>query len=316
MKNTLTFLFVAIATLLSAQKMTDKHVTVKGSRFAIVPPSADFLPKTMPYTGFENVKDVARFQFMLLDVYGSDYQRMHKAVVDFMQKDKAFISEEEINVSGYAAKHKKVRGRQKKFAGEGVGETAEFIFHEVKFTFENQEIHCYASYLAQDEERLGKSMETALKSLVFQKDKVISPYEQLNFTIDPKVTKLKTHFVIPTMVELNLSGTPDGGDEPSYSASQFDATPENVAALGDGNFIMNERLSSRSIFDKKLELFENKQFKGYEVTAYDKEIEGKRLIYIVVMRSENKIYSIKGEALYDHEAFLAEFRKITDTIVE
>jgi hypothetical protein len=52
------------------------------------------------------------------------------------------------------------------------------------------------------------------------------------------------------------------------------------------------------------------------VTSYDKEIEGKRLIYIVVMKSENKIYSIKGEALYDHEAFLTEFRKITDTIVE
>jgi hypothetical protein len=316
MKNILTFLLVAIATLLSAQQMTDKHVGIKGSRFAIVPPSADFSPKTMPYTGFENVKEFAKFQFLALDVTTTDYQRMSKAVKGFMEKGKTLISEEDIMASGFPAKHTIVRGLQKKVLAEGVGEMAEFIFHEVKFTFENLEIYAYASFLAKDLDRLGKPMETALKSMVYQKDRVISPYEGLNYTLDPKVTKLKTNLVTPVMAELNVSGTPDGGDEPFYTVTQFDATPENVAALGDGNFIMNERLSSRSIYDKKLQLFENKQFKGYEVTSYDKEIEGKRLLYIVVMRSENKIYSIKGEALYDHDAFLAEFRKITDTIVE
>ena len=322
MKNFIFFVFFVLNTsLLFAQSnlLTDRHISIKGTRFAIIPPSADFVIKTSPYTGLENIRNNAKIQIVLLDTNDSDYQRYRNNLTSFMQNGKTKISEEEITMPvNINAIYKIVRGMQKKNIGEGVGEMAEFIVHELSFKIDNEEIYVYASYLAKDDTNLGKQIESALRSFIYQKDKKISVLDRLDFNIDPSATKLKPNNVTPTMIELNVSGTPNGGDEPFYTVTQFDATPDNIAALGDGNFILNERLSSSTVTDKKLQLFENRFFKGYEVTAFDRETleDDRRLIYIVILRNDHKIYSIKGEALYDYEGFLAAFRKITETISE
>ena len=170
--------------------------------------------------------------------------------------------------------------------------------------------------MTKDESTIGKAVDAALKNLIYLKNKKISPLEKLNFSIVNE-TRLKPQLVLPTLLQLSVSGREDGGDEPFYSVNQFEASERNISSLGDGNKLIDRDLSSPRILNKKLQLFENEQFKGYEATAIENEVNGdKRLLYLVVLRGEKNVYRIKGECLYDYDTFLSEFRKLTESIRE
>jgi hypothetical protein len=64
-----------------------------------------------------------------------------------------------------------------------------------------------------------------------------------------------------------------------------------------------------------MHIFENQQFKGTEVTAFENEVNGnRRLLYTAVLRGEMYVYRIRGECLSDYEGYLQEFRKLTESV--
>ncbi len=305
------------AFLAQSQTSTEKHITLKGTRFAFVPPTSDFVPRTTSFLGMEDGKNHARIMIVELDANKGELGSISKAQRALMETGKTPISEDKIEVSGIPANLRKVRGLQKMTNGEGFGEMAEFIINELSFVHRNFNIYIYASYLAKDEATLGKAVDESIKNLIYWKDKQLNPLDKLNFNILTEGSKLKPNLVLPTLLQLNVSGTEDGGDEPTYTINQFEATERNIASLGDGNKLIDQDFSSPIISDKKLRLFENQQFKGYEATGIENEVNGnKRLLYLVVLRGEKNVYRIKGETLFDYESFLADFRKLTDSIRE
>lgn len=311
-------LFVFQFQMLSAQdEMTTNHIALKGTRFAMIPPTADFIGKTSPILGFEDVKHNAKISIVELDVSKGEQNNIQKAQKALMENGKSFVGSDEWMVSGIPVKYRKVRGLQKTTSGEGIGLMAEFFISELSFSYEQFNIYIFSSWLAKDDEMLGKAIDASLRSLVYLKNKRIDPIDKLNFSINIRESRLKTNIIVPTMLQLNLSGADIGDDQPFYTINQFTATPENISAIGDGNSIMNDDLSSPLISDKKMSLFENEHFKGTEVTAFENEVNGnKRLLYTAVLKSDRYIYRIRGECLSDYESYIQEFRKLTESVRE
>lgn len=311
-------LFVFQFQMLSAQdEMTTNHIALKGTRFAMIPPTADFIGKTSPILGFEDVKHNAKISIVELDVSKGEQNNIQKAQKALMENGKSFVGSDEWMVSGIPVKYRKVRGLQKTTSGEGIGLMAEFFISELSFSYEQFNIYIFSSWLAKDDEMLGKAIDASLRSLVYLKNKRIDPIDKLNFSINIRESRLKTNIIVPTMLQLNLSGADTGDDQPFYTINQFTATPENISAIGDGNSIMNDDLSSPLISDKKMSLFENEHFKGTEVTAFENEVNGnKRLLYTAVLKSDRYIYRIRGECLSDYESYIQEFRKLTESVRE
>ncbi len=311
-------LFVFQFQMLSAQdEMTTNHIALKGTRFAMIPPTADFIGKTSPILGFEDVKHNAKISIVELDVSKGEQNNIQKAQKALMENGKSFVGSDEWMVSGIPVKYRKVRGLQKTTSGEGIGLMAEFFISELSFSYEQFNIYIFSSWLAKDDEMLGKAIDASLRSLVYLKNKRIDPIDKLNFSINIRESRLKTNIIVPTMLQLNLSGADTGDDQPFYTINQFTATPENISAIGDGNSIMNYDLSSPLISDKKMSLFENEHFKGTEVTAFENEVNGnKRLLYTAVLKSDRYIYRIRGECLSDYESYIQEFRKLTESVRE
>ncbi|MFZ4544053.1 MAG: hypothetical protein ACOYOA_08400 [Saprospiraceae bacterium] len=303
--------------LIAQNELSSEHINLKGTRFAMIPPTADFIGKTSPVLGFEDSKHNAMISIVELDLSKGEQNSIQKAQKALMENGKSFIGSDEWLVSGIPAKLRKVRGLQRTSAGEGVGQMAEFIISELSFSYEQFNIYIFSSYPAKYDDEIGKKVEESLKSLVYLKNKRIDPLDKLNFTIDVRESRLKPNLVMPTLLQLNLSGADTGDDQPFFTITQFAATPENVSAIGDGNSIMNGDLSSPLISDKHLHLFENVQFKGTEVTAYENEVNGRiRLLYTAVLRGDKYIYRIRGESLFDYEGYIQEFRKLTESVRE
>lgn len=317
MKSLHFFLVILLSShFVFGQTTTDKHVYLKGTRFGLILPTAQFVAKTIPIVGAEDEANHARITFVELDANKGEENSISKARKSLMEKDKVLICEQSFEISGIPVSYRKVKGMQKIQSSEGVGELAEMINSEAYFVYENFHIYIFATYLLKDEETLGKVIENSIKNVVYLKNKTIDPMEKLNFSLDLKESRLKISMLQPTIISMTLSGNEDGIDEPNMTIVQMEATERNINSFGDGNKLIDQDFSSPFFRDKKLRLFENQQFKGYEATAMHVIDDMKKYVFLAVLRGEKHVYRIQGEAYNDYEGYLAEFRKITESIRE
>jgi hypothetical protein len=299
-----------------SQSFSDAHLRLKGTRFAIVPPTAQFKPRTTSMIGLEDEANHARITIVELDANKGEEHTIAKARKALMEKDKVMICEQNFEISGIPVSYRKVKGLQKVQSGEGAGELTEMINSEAYFVYENYHIYVFATYQLKDEETLGKAIENSVKNVVYLKNKTIDPMEKLNFTLDLKESRLKISMLQPTILSMTLSGNEDGIDEPNFTIVQMEATERNVNSFGDGNKLIDKDMSSPFFRDKKLHIFENQEFKGYEATAMHVIDDMKKMVFLAVLRGEKHVYRIQGEAYNDYEGYLTEFRKITESIRE
>lgn len=308
--------FLLSSTFLMAQTISDKHITLKGTRFAIVPPTEQFVAKTIPIVGVEDEANHARITFVELDANKGEENSIAKARKSLMERDKVLICEQNFEVSGIAVAYRKVKGLQKMQNGEGVGDLVEMVNSEAYFVHENYHVYIFATYQLKDEETIGKAIENSVKNVVYLKNKNIDPMEKLNFKVNLKESRLKISMLQPTVMSMTLSGNEDAVDEPNLTIVQLEATERNVKSFGDGNKLIDQDFSSPFFKEKKLHLFENEQFKGYEATAKHEINDFKKMVFLAVLHGEKHVYRIQGEAYNDYEGYLAEFRKIVESIRE
>lgn len=316
----LSLISVFLIEMLGAQstdsQLSPAHVVLKGTKYAIIPPTNDYKVVMTPYYGLENRKNGAKITIASLDLEKGEGDRIKTIQKSLMEEGKSFIAEKEILISGIPASLKKVRGFYKLVGAEGFGQLIDCYIYQLLFDYKTERIVIHAFYPVQNVDSEGKNVEHSIETFVFLKDKVIVPIEQVLFSLDYTTSKMSPTITLPNLLELSDLSEGDG-DVPRYTITRFDFSQELATAIGDGNIILNDELSSPIISDKKLSYFENPTYKGLEVTAIENEVNGnKRLLYTCILRNESKIFRIKGETIKEHQKYLDIFRKLSESVKE
>jgi hypothetical protein len=321
MKNFIFIISFLFALALDAQTKGASKITVspdhkilKGTKFAIIPPSEDFKPIWTPYYGYVNELDESNVSISTLDVNDNGRSFFVRLSNSMQRQGHTLIKEEEVSFDKKAFMLRKFKGMSK-ISGEGEGIAKFYITYQLMLEHKDAFILIYGRYPADKESALDAAYQRTMKSFVYLEDWTIDPLDKIGFNIDVSNTPFKVQMSQPNMVAFNISGQEPEEEEPSIIVSKFKATPEELEAIGDGNFTMHQHLSALTIKDKKLRVFERPDYTGYEVTAID-YLSDPELIYVAVLRNKDYVYRIRGNTKKDHEGFLAQFRKITESISE
>ncbi|MBK7428189.1 MAG: hypothetical protein IPI60_14815 [Saprospiraceae bacterium] len=212
-------------------KLSETHIAVKGTKISLIPPP-DFT-KASNFNGFE--EEESSSSIMVLDLptsYADISGSLTKANLAKQGVEAEQI--EEIIVNGLPALF--ISGQQMAY-GELFGK------YILVFGTEKETIIINGAFPKELEE-LGPEIKKAMLTIYYEREKILDPFENLDFSVDPKGTKLKfagnvsgsllftVDAQVPTLtddktnliVAKSISAV-NAGDKKTFSINRLNKTP-------------------------------------------------------------------------------------------
>jgi hypothetical protein len=304
-KSLISFLFLFTVIISFGQKIIDNklsetHIAVKGTKISLIPPE-DFT-KATNFNGFE--EEESSSSIMVLDLPGS-YAEISGSLTkaNFAKQGVEAEKIEELIVNGLPALL--ITGQQLAY-GEVFGK------YILVFGTEKETIIINGAFPKEFEE-LGPEIKKAMLSIYYEREKILDPFENLDFSVDPKGTKLKfagnvsgsllftVDAQIPTLsddktnliVAKSISAiNPD--DKKAFAINRFKQTPLTVEKI--------EYTQEISIDD----------LPGYEILAEGKDNKTGEIqsIYQVILFTDTVYYMLLGTSNDKSETSIADIKKV------
>lgn len=286
-----------------SNKQTPEHIFVGGTKIAMIPPE-NFI-KATAFSGFQQPKTNASIMITELP---APYSVLVKNFTAETLKSRGMdlLSKEDVMFQGQPAVIYKV-----KQAAQGV------MFVKYLLVFGDEKgVVMLNGIFPESETSLEESIKKALYSSIYQKDKVVNPFEDAPFQIDLINSNLK----FANAISGTLLFTSDGfvpvksTDKAFFSVGQAitnlmisdrkQFAIDRLKMLPNGTKITVENIAEVSI-DK---------MSGYEINAWGEDEKGqKELVYQNILFVDNTYYIMVALASNDYEKYLGQFRSISQT---
>jgi len=321
MKPRFSLLFLMLCcftSMLYAQKttidntVTEEHVFVPGTRFALLPPDASF-EASSEYKGFENEAldagiKVAEIPLTLKMMMGTLKKGLAK-------KKGQVLLDKDLIMNGYTAKLYKLNMRKKATkaqlaaSGKKMLSVIEWV---LLYGNNNLCLMVTGTYGKEKDGQLSDKFEKSLMSFLYASKRKIDPMSALSFRVKTSDTPLKfAEIYKKTGASFNLDGKRSSkkGNAVKYivevMSSSIDVDKQEEEAV---NLVKNETTELG-----ETNPIEVNGLKGFEVIGYDKKSGESTLSYGATLFDAGKYYTIKGDSQKDFEKNMEVFRKVTST---
>lgn len=291
----------------SAQKitinntLTPQHQFVSGTKIAIVPP--ENFGKGAGFSGFQQTETNSS---IIVTTMPAPYAMLEKGFSTESLKSRGMnlLSKEAIMFQGQPAVLYKVTQ-----SAQGTM-FAKYII----LAGDAKESLLINGIYPEGNEKLDAQIWQAMKTVVYQKDKVIDAMADADFTIDLSGTKIK----YATTLAGSYLFSSDGQVPVQAADKAFLTIGRSFSAvnLSDKKQYAIDRLKTLPEGDKtkvdKINPIEVNGMNGYEIVGYGQDAKGnKELIHEVILYFDNSYYLLIGIASNDFDNYLNQFKKIS-----
>lgn len=309
MRNTiLTLLLLAICFVAFGQKkiqnnLSDQHQNIVGTKISLLVP--DGFSDGLNFLGLQQKERGS--SIMVLDIPGPYSEASKGITIEGMLSQGVFVKKiKTLTVNGLPATY--VSGRQ-----STRGNT--FMKHILVFGSEEETIMINGSYPKQYK-KTGKEIKKSILSVYYNADKIIDPFEVLDFTLDVSDTRLKFGKSMGT----SLIYTADG-KVPTMANDKIDlvvAKSISELEIEDKKSFSTKRLMQMPLTIDQVK--ENNEItidglQGHEVYAEgrDKKTDEKEYTYQVILFSDQLYYIFLGTTNDESGEGIKEIKKAIQT---
>jgi hypothetical protein len=298
------FVITAMAQTNITNTITEAHVSVKGTKISLAPP-ADFV-NAANFAGFQ--QNSSGSSIMIVEV-----------PAPFSEIGKAF-SKEGLQTQGMILLEKEqllintntallIKGEQ-----EAYGNT--YYKYTLAFGSESESILINGTYLKSNEEDLAAIIRKSLLSVVYNSEKIINPFDTVDFAITAEVTDLVFAKNVGPSLLFNREGAiPSTAPDKaifiaSKSFSELEIVDKKAYAenrIKQNPIMIDSLLSTTPITIDDLE--------GFEIVARGKtkKEQANTEVYQVMLFSDKLYYIFLGSSEGEYEKNLAAFKTIVKT---
>jgi hypothetical protein len=283
--------------------ITEKHIFVKGTKLALVPPSG-----FKDATGFAGFQEAETNSSIMVTELPAPFDELTKAFTKENLLSRGMELKEIIDLNFQQNKAKLYKLNQKVLDDE---------YSKIMLVFGDEKSVVMVNFIYPSvKPELEESMSIALNSAVYEIDKVVDPLGSAPFKIDLGTSGLK--------FAASMSGsfifTSDGFVPVKSADKAFFSIGQSISKMEIPNkkeFAI-ERLQYQPGGDKikvdQTNEIEIDGMKGYEIIGFGEDEKGKKeLNYQVVIFGEKTYYFTLGLATNDFDKYLGQFKEITKT---
>lgn len=281
---------------------SEKHIIIPGTRLYIIPPP-DFVPGSS-FTGFQKGETAL---INIYDLVGGNFYTNAETFskTAFENKGAIVFDFKEIKVNGFPGKFIHMQG-------DPSAKAYAIVFGDTTFS-----TMIMALYPA-DDESTGRDILQSLRTVYYDKELVIDPFETANFSIDEDASKFK-FFKYSANLYLYTPGGIDNKDDrdaPLVLVSQFPRdftmTAKSIAEM------MIFKAQQYGLTNQELKNTTSDKLNGYE--TYQTEIYGQLqgkycLLFYTVVAIADKAIVIQGISKKDNDVNIEEFKKIARSVI-
>lgn len=306
-RNFVLLLLLCLVFKVSAQKtninntLTPQHQFVSGTKIAIIPP--ENFGKGVGFSGFQQAENNAS---IIITTMPAPYDALEKGFTAETLKSRGMtlLKKEAIMFQGQpAALYKVTQSAQGTMF-------AKYII----LAGDAKESLLVNGIYPQGNEKLDAQIWQAMKTVIYQKDKIINALADADFTIDLSGTKLKYATALAGSHLFSTDGqVPVKAQDKAFLSVGRSFSTVNVS---DKKQYAIDRLKTLPGGDKtKIEQvapIEIDGMNGYEIVGYGQDTKGeKELIHSVILYFDNSYYLLVGIAANDFDDYLKQFKKIS-----
>ncbi|MFK7904157.1 MAG: hypothetical protein AB8B69_03485 [Chitinophagales bacterium] len=292
--------------------LTEEHVFVPGTRFALLPPDASF-EASSEYKGFENETLDAGIKAVEVPL---TLKMMRGTLKKGLAKKKGrVLLDKDLIMNGYTAKLYKLNNRKKTTKAQFAASGKRMIsVVEWVLLYGNEDLCLMVTgiYGKEKDGELSAKFEKSLMSFLYTSKRKIDPLGNLSFHVKTSDTPLKfAEIYKKTGASFDLDGKRSSkkGNAVRYIV---EVIPSAVGAD------KQEEEAVKLVKNETTELGETNPIeinglKGFEVIGYDKKSGESTLSYGATLFDAEKYYTIKGYSQKDFEKNMEVFRKVTST---
>jgi len=284
---------------------TAEHISVAGTKISLIPPQG--FTKAIDFQGFQ--QESSGSSIMLLDLPGP-FSETSKGFTkeNFLSQGVQVQEIENLAINGLPAIL--VTGEQNAYGNE-------YIKFVLSFGTEKETIMINGAY-PKNLKEIGKEIKSAILTAYYEPDKVISPFEIVDYSINTDEYGLKFTKSISSSLLFTVDGLIPGQSEDKTTflvAKSFSKVP-----IADTKLFSINRLKKMPFEIENTESTEEISIdgiSGYEIIAFtiDKKTAEKGKVYQVILFTDSLYYIMLGTTNKEYEKNIEKFKKIAHSFV-
>lgn len=286
-------------------ELTSKHVNVEGTQVSLIPPAG--WTHANNFNGFQQTGSNSS---IMVTKFKGEYAVMSEAFTTEALKTRGVILDKKITLTINERPVTFFIARQ--FAYQTMFGKYILMFGDGESTF-----LINGMFPLDFEKELGKDVEKSMLTLIYEPNKVIDPLSNVNFEIDISNSKLKFAGAMSKMLMYTVDGLmpPEVDDKTSFMVGLSNRSIE----IEDKKQYCIDRIKQLPLIENlnidKIESITIDAISGYEIVAYgkDTETDKSKLIYQILLFSDNNYYIFVGITKDDFTENLELFKKLAKT---
>ncbi len=282
-------------------RKTDRHINIPSTRLYIIPPPGFKIAKT-----FTGLHKGSSYSILIFDLIGGNFYTNAATFnkENFEEKGYKVFEYKELKINGYPAKYIY-------FQGNPTTKSISLVFGDTTFS-----TSIVSTFPSQDVET-GEQIKKALKTIYYDKNIKIDPFETAEFTLDDSKSIFKFSKFTGGMYIYTVNGEDnDSAWRPLVIISTIPKTSPNLNAKSVIESMISN-VKKYGLTDKEIKNDSILNINGYQ--AYEVEIYGKMkgkdvMVYLLTVMGEDKAIGLEGMTASDFDYYLQEIKKLAKTI--